>query len=82
MVAVGIYKIKKIKAPTKTIESAKAIPAALRGRRSLALPAGRHPQENADHDRGTAGNRDPQQPLSQRVGRPIGQQLLQRPGKS
>jgi hypothetical protein len=34
LVAVGIYKIKKIKAPTKTIESAKAIPAALRGRRS------------------------------------------------
>ncbi|MEO6604443.1 MAG: phage holin family protein [Aeromicrobium sp.] len=33
MVAVGVYKIKKIKAPTKTIESAKAIPAALRGRR-------------------------------------------------
>jgi len=34
LVAVGIYKIKKIKAPTRTIESAKAIPAALRGRRS------------------------------------------------
>lgn len=33
MVAVGVFKIKKIKAPTKTIESAKAIPAALRGRR-------------------------------------------------
>ncbi len=32
-VLVGIYKIKKIKAPTKTIESAKAIPAALRGKR-------------------------------------------------
>lgn len=34
MVGVGVFKIKKIKAPTKTIESAKAIPAALRGRRS------------------------------------------------
>ena len=33
-VAFGVYKIKKIKAPTRTIESAKAIPAALRGRRS------------------------------------------------
>ncbi len=33
LVAVGVYKIKKIKAPTKTIESAKAIPAALRGKR-------------------------------------------------
>ncbi len=33
MVAFGVYKIKKIKAPTKTIESAKAIPAALRGKR-------------------------------------------------
>lgn len=33
MVAVGVYKIKKIKAPTRTIESAKAIPAALRGKR-------------------------------------------------
>ncbi len=33
LVAVGVYKIKKIKAPTRTIESAKAIPAALRGRR-------------------------------------------------
>ncbi len=34
MVAFGVYSIKKIKAPTKTIESAKAIPAALRGRRA------------------------------------------------
>lgn len=33
MVAFGVYKIKKIKAPTRTIESAKAIPAALRGKR-------------------------------------------------
>ncbi len=33
MVAVGIFKIKKIKAPTKTIATAKDIPAALRGRR-------------------------------------------------
>ena len=34
LVEVGVFKIKKIKAPTKTIESAKAIPSALRGRRS------------------------------------------------
>lgn len=34
LVAVGIFSIKRIKAPTKTIASAKAIPAALRGRRS------------------------------------------------
>lgn len=33
MVAFGVYSIKKIKAPTRTIESAKAIPAALRGRK-------------------------------------------------
>ena len=33
LVVVGILKIKKVKAPTKTIETAKGIPAALRGKR-------------------------------------------------
>ncbi len=33
MVVIGIFKIKKVRAPTQTIATAKDIPAALRGRR-------------------------------------------------
>ena len=33
LVVVGIFKIKKVRGPTKTIETAKGIPAALRGHR-------------------------------------------------